>query len=320
LSNNSLVTVKLCSKGSSSAFSPCFTTSRLEITTLSTSKIAEKSKVANAQRHWAARLELSFARGHDRTLVHSRHKGPMLVQRPFYPEDDGTCHSYVLHPPGGVAGGDCLELRIDVGQNARCVLTAPGATKFYRSAHGPGRQTIRIEVGDGGVCEFLPMETILFNGCNAHTQTEVNLSDTATFVGWDIASLGRPAARERFTDGQYSQRYVVTRGGRPIWFERTAIDGNSGILKAAHGLNDFPIFGTMVYAGDLPEDAVEIVRRHLAPVPTGHASITQMQDVIVCRYLGPKVSSARVFFLAIWDNLRNLGQAKCACKPRIWMT
>ena len=244
----------------------------------------------------------------------------MLVQRPFYPEGDGTCHTYILHPPGGVAGGDSLDLSIDVAAGARCVLTAPGATKFYRAPGATSRQRVAVRVAAGACCEYLPMETIVFDGANAHTRTDVHLEGDATFVGWEIVSLGRPAASEDFTTGSFAQRTTLLRDGRPIWFERAAIDGGGPILSAAHGFQGNPIFGTMLYAGALPEDAAEILRARAAPVTTGQASVSQLEDVLVCRYAGPKVSAARSFFVTAWNTLRKLGQGKPASNPRIWAT
>lgn len=273
---------------------------------------------------WPARLALSYVAGPGRTLVHRRHTGPLLVQRPFYPEPDGTCHSYVLHPPGGVAGGDSLELAVTVAAGARCLLTAPGATRFYRAPDAVSRQRIEVRVAAGGVCEYLPMETIVFDGANARVETEVHLSGDATFVGWDIVSLGRPAAGERFTTGSFHQRATILRDGRPIWFERLALDpdlaGGGAGLAAAHGLGGQPVFGTLVYAGPLPQDAVETLRATLAPAATGTAVISQLRDVVVCRYAGPKVASARAVFAAAWTALRRFGQGKPAVAPRIWAT
>lgn len=269
---------------------------------------------------WAARLELSYKAAPEKTLVYRQHTGPLLVQRPFYPEADGTCHTYILHPPGGVVGGDSLGLHIDVCEGARCVLTAPGATKFYRAPDGVSRQRVVAKVARGAVCEYLPMETIVFDGANARTEIEVHLTDDATFVGWDIVSLGRPACRERFTTGNFSQRTSILRDGRPIWYERAAIAGGAPVLDATQGLAGQPIFGTMVYAGPLPDEAVDSLRAGLAPAAAGESSITQLHDVVVCRYAGPKVSSARKFFIEAWNGLRRMGQGKPAAAPRIWAT
>ncbi|MDK3072909.1 urease accessory protein UreD [Sedimentitalea sp. JM2-8] len=252
--------------------------------------------------------------------MHRRHVGPLLVQRPFYPERDGTCHSYVLHPPGGVAGGDSLDIRISVEPDARCLLTSPGATKVYRTPGNGSRQRIGIDIADGAVCELMPMETILFNAARSRFETEIRLQGNGVFFGWDLVSLGRPAAGERFSEGLFDQRMNITRDGEPIWYERAQIDGGSAILDAAHGFGGHPIFGAAIHAGRLPEGAIDRLHERVPPATHGLGAITQINDLIVCRYIGSKVSAGRSFFAAAWKVLRQLGQGKDAVVPRIWAT
>ena len=249
-----------------------------------------------------------------------RHLGPLLVQRPFYPEPDGTCHSYILHPPGGVAAGDSLDLRVALEPGARCLLTAPGATKFYRTPDGEGRQRFCFDVADGAVCENLPMESILFDGASVRTETEIRLSGNAVYMGWELVSLGRPAAAERYASGRFAQRVSITRDGRPVWFERTAIEGGSPLLEAAHGLRGEPIFGVALYAGALPPDAADMVRARISPPVRGHGAVTRLDSMLVCRFAGSRVTDGRAFFVEAWDALRRLGLGKPAAAPRIWAT
>jgi len=269
---------------------------------------------------WPAQLDLRFSAKGNKTIVNRRHRGPLLIQRPFYPEADGTCHSYILHPPGGVAGGDSLEVNVAVGPEARCLLTAPGATKVYRTPGKGSQNKTTIHVSAGGVCEWMPLETILFNGAKTRLETEVHLQSDAIFFGWDLISFGRPAANERYLEGCFSQSTTITRDERPIWFERAKVEGGSSILDAAHGFGGFPIFGTALYAGSLPEGAVDSLRERVASVAVGHGSLTQTDDVLVLRYIGPKLSAGRAFFADAWKALRQMGQGKPASIPRIWAT
>lgn len=271
---------------------------------------------------WCAELELWLERRGSKTqLVRRRHVGPLVVQRPFHPEADGTAHIYLLHPPGGVAGGDRLEIACHLEPGTRAVLTTPGATKFYRSVNGASKQRTVINVGAGAVCEYLPQETIIFDGADAYVETRVLLAAAdATYVGWDFLSLGRPAAGERFTNGSVQQRIEVSLGDSPIWFERLSLQGDSALGRASFAFSNQPIVGTMIYIGPIAEDAAERVRDHLGDAARGIFSVSQRDQGIICRYLGEMMSEGKSLFARAWDVLREAGQGKRAATPRIWAT
>jgi urease accessory protein len=110
----------------------------------------------------------------------------------------------IVHPPGGIAGGDELELNISAGEHAGVQLTTPGAGKWYRGFGRNARQTVRIGVAAGAMCEWLPQENIVFDGAAAQMSLQVDLADDAVFCGWDFTCLGRP---------QGDQLAVVSRTG-----------------------------------------------------------------------------------------------------------
>ncbi|YBV95145.1 urease accessory protein UreD (plasmid) [Phyllobacteriaceae bacterium JZ32] len=270
---------------------------------------------------WLGELELWLEARDGRTsLMRSRHVGPLVVQRPFHPEADGTCHVYLLHPPGGVAGGDTLETTIHLGPGTRTLLTTPGATKFYRSTHGRSEQRMSISVGEDAVCEYLPQETILFDEADALIDMQVSLAAGATYAGWDFLSLGRPAADEKFTNGRIRQRIQVFHDGKPVWFERLHLTAGSPLSRASYALADQPILGTMIYVGNAAEDCAERVREALRERAAAVFSVSQLEGVIVCRYLGPRLSQAKSLFARAWDVLRTACQGKPANAPRIWAT
>lgn len=269
---------------------------------------------------WAAELELWFDVSAPRTrLARRRHFGPLVVQRPFYPERDGTCHVYLLHPPGGVAGGDSLRLTFHLAEGARVLLTTPAATKFYRSTRTASQCNV-FELARGTTCEYLPQETIVFAGADADLSTCVSLDATATYVGWDFVCLGRLAANERFSSGKVTQRVEISREGKLIWFERFSLPADSPLQKAVYALAGRPVFGTMVYAGRLDGDLSEAVRQAVGRTDDCYFSISQLDEVVVCRYLGQQAEQGKKLFTSAWDALRVGLQSKPAIPPRIWAT
>lgn len=270
---------------------------------------------------WHARLELWFEKNHQATrLVRRRHVGPLAVQRPFYPEPDGVAHVYLLHPPGGVAGGDELSIRCFLGPDSRTVLTTPGATKFYKSNQGCSILKTEIDVETDGICEYLPQETIIFDGANASIDTTISLTGNAIYLGWEFISLGRPACGEIFGTGQFRQRTRIVKNGHLIWFEQFRLSGGDIIINSSFGLAEQPILGTMVYTGPMTEYAIDRVREALGKETARLFSVSRLERVVVCRYLGRSMSEAKAIFRKAWEILREAGLGKPAAAPRIWAT
>lgn len=269
---------------------------------------------------WQARLELDFQRrGNGTTLTRRRHHGPLCIQRPLYPEGPDVCHAIVLHPPGGIAGGDELALDIDVGPGAHALLTTPGATKWYRSEARPARQTLNLRAAAGAVAEWLPQESIVFEGAHAEMVNRVDLARGAVFVGWEVLCLGRTARGETFGRGLLRMHTELCREGRPIWLERALIGGDSQVLRAAAGLAGHSVSGTLLAAGDgLTAELVEACRG----IEAGRAlaGVTLLPGLLVARYLGGSTEQARDYFTRIWHTLREPLMQRIPMTPRIWNT
>jgi urease accessory protein len=273
-------------------------------------------------RSWEARLQLRFEGRGDRTALASRrHYGPLAVQRPFYPESDGTCHAYVLHPPGGLVGGDRLDVEVTASAGARVLLTTPAATKFYRSAERTARQVQRLIVAGDCRLEWLPQESIVYEGSHAAIETKVELAAGAQLIAWDVLCLGRPAIGERFERGLVQQRLEILRDGAPLLLERACYRGGDDLLHQPFGLRGQPVVGMLVCVAEARGEALMAeLRAVLEAEAPGQSACTELPQAIVCRYLGASVERAQHAFRAAWSVMR----ARCfgvpAVAPRIWAT
>lgn len=270
-----------------------------------------------SDRGWRAALRLGFSRRGARSVLSDRTRsGPLSVQRPFYPEGD-VCHVYVLHPPGGVVGGDSLDIEVRMAMQTHALLTTPGATKFYRSAGESARQTQRFKVQSGATLEWLPQENILFPGARAELRTEVELSGDACLVLWEILCLGRPAINEGFDSGQVDSRLSITRDGMPLLIDRLRAGPESRhrrSLMAGHAVT-----GTCVISG-ASESHLGVCRALLSATDEPHSAATLLDDLLVVRSLGDSTERIRRLFGEIWQALR---QDLLGCPPsvpRIWST
>lgn len=269
---------------------------------------------------WRARIELGFRRDGARTvLAHRCAYGPLQVQRPFYPEG-GVCHVYVLHPPGGVVGGDRLEIDVGLEAGAQALLTTPAAGKFYRSAGPWAEQVQRFTVAGDATLEWLPQETIVFDGALARATTRVELAPGARFLGWEIICLGRPAGGERFTYGRFIQGMEVYRQGRPLLHERNRFDGGGAILDAPWGLNGYPMNGTLICTGCDEGDLAAVREATGGDAAEELTGATLFGDMLLVRFLGHGAERAREYFLRAWEVLRPRRLGRPAQRPRIWNT
>lgn len=270
-------------------------------------------------RGWQATLALGFERrGAKTVLATRRHEGPLVVQKPLYPEGDAVCHAIVVHPPAGIAGGDELELEARADEGAHALLTTPGAGKWYRSGGPWARQDIVLEAGKDACLEWLPQETIVYDGALADLRTEVRLADGARFIGWEVLCLGRSGSGERFARGTCQLRINVTRDGRPLWHERGRIEAGGALMSAPAGLAGRTVCGTLYAAAGFGPEEVAACRA-VAPA-AGEAAVTLLPGVLLARYLGDSSEAAKRYFTELWRRLRPTLTGRDAVEPRIWRT
>lgn len=272
---------------------------------------------------WHARLALEYERravhGHERTVLASRrHDGPLVVQKALYPEGDDVCHGIIVHPPAGIVGGDSLEIDARVGERGHALLTTPGAAKWYRSAGAWAQQHNAFVVGKDACLEWLPQETIVYNGALACLHTEVSLDAGARYMGWEVLCLGR-GSDERFEHGQCHSSVTVSRGGKPLWMERGGIAAGGLLMRSAAGLGGKTVCGTLTAVAE-NVDAVDLSACRAVTATSGDTAVTRLPGVIVARYLGDSSEAARRYFVAMWRQVRPVVAGRTAIEPRIWRT
>ena len=269
---------------------------------------------------WRARLALDFElRAGRSVLAARRHDGPLVVQKSLHPEGDRVCHAIVVHPPAGIAGGDELLIDVRAGEGAHALLTTPGAGKWYRSAGARASQRVRIEAAAGSSVEWLPQETIIYDGALADIVWEARLAADSRLIAWDVYCLGRTGSGERFARGDCRLETRIHRGDRLAWLERGRIEAGTRVASSAAGLAGHPVFGTMIAAA--PHIAAETLAACRVVAPrSGEMAATLLPGVLLARYRGDSTEAARECFTALWAKLREPIMGRAAHAPRIWST
>ena len=274
---------------------------------------------------WPGRLHLHYRRDGDRTVAVDRHEGPMRVLQPLYPEAPVVCHHVLVHPPGGIVGGDTLRIEAHLDARTHAVVTTPGAARFYRSAGALAEQSVAIDVADGARLEWLPLETIAYSGCLARNHVQFTLQGTAQMIGWDVLALGLPAAGHAYLNGTMEQ-HLEWPGA---WLERGRIDaGDKRLLDSPLGLAGHRTLATMWFASGsalaptLSTSLLDMARElaQASPLAASCGATALDERIVVVRLLAHRTEPALQLWHSIRAAWRKAAWSLPPCAPRVWST
>lgn len=272
---------------------------------------------------WHAHLALDYQRQGDRTVLRHSHDGPLRIFKSLYPEGDAVCHNVIVHPPGGLVGGDVLDVEARVARGAHALISTPGATRFYASDDALASQRVRLRLEAGARLEWLPLETIAYPGCRADNRWTASLGEGAELFAWDVAALGLPGAQQPFDSGELLQRMEVT----GLWLEQARIAASDQrLLDSPLGLGGRRCLGTLVFASGTPfprerrEALLDAARQVLTSAPADvTAGATCPNDrLLAVRAVGPAVEPLMALLQAAWAALRPRAWGLPGLAPRIW--
>ncbi len=277
------------------------------------------------QNGWHGRLNLAYANRSGATqIIRNEMQAPLKVQRPFYPEGKEVCHSVILHTAGGVVGGDRLSMNFHLEPNARSLITTAAAGKIYRSSGQQSQQNIEIKVDAGANLEWLPQETIVFDGAIYRQDLRVELAPGAGILLWEILRFGRSARGEKFLSGEWRSHTEIWQQNRPLWIDRQLLKGGEKMLESPHGLAGKPVAATLAWVGEpVAADLVEKARAlqceaTIYPL-NSTAGVTRIPNGLLCRYRGSSTAAARDWFVGIWHLLRLSFSERPCYLPRVWV-
>jgi urease accessory protein len=292
----------------------------------------------NTLGRWKAFLALSFNSRLDNAHVENaqllrtflekkQHNGPLVIQKTLHPEGERICHGIIIHPPGGVAGGDELTLNVALADSANVLLTTPGAGKWYKANNKLASQHLHFDIAENACLEWLPQENILFDGAMVEFSAEINLTESARYAGWEILCFGRQARGERWLTGKLAQHLTIKRTNKIIWQERAMLEADDRFFESLIGLNGNVISANFVIAaGAVPvalfnqcqqlqtDDALNVMDKQ------ARFGVSALPQVFCARYIGMSAPAARQYFEKLWHILRPWYLNQAAVRPRIWNT
>ena len=272
---------------------------------------------------WHASLELDYTLRDARTVAHHRHKGPLRILQSLYPEGNAMCHNVLVHPPGGLVGGDTLDIQTTVATGAHALVTTPGATRFYRSLGEVALQSVHVSLAAGARLEWLPLEALCYSGCLAENRLTMDLAPGAEMMGWDVTALGLPNAGLPFVEGSFCQHIELP----GVWLERAKLNAHDDLLlNNPLGLAGQRCMATLFFVAGSKlakarrQAALDVARELLL----GHAleasagATSPDGQVVVLRVLTPVVEPAMDLLKLVWRAWRKTLWQLEAPNPRIW--
>ena len=272
---------------------------------------------------WHARLQLDYTVEAARCVLRHQHSGPLRILQSLYPEGDAVCHNVLVHPPGGLVGGDTLDITATVGPGAHGLLTTPGATRFYRSAGERALQRTELTLMEGARLEWLPLEALCYDACQAENRLTMHLAPGAGLLGWDVTALGLPGASMPFARGQFQQHLEVP----GLWLERGLIDAaDTRLLDSPLGLAGHRCLASVFFVAGSPlgrearqgalDAAREVIDAH--PLAATAGATSPNGRVVIVRALAPLVEPAMDLMQRVRGAWRAHFWQLPPTRPRIW--
>jgi urease accessory protein len=277
---------------------------------------SDHQKAAPGRMHGVAEVGFTFRDGKSR-LAHLHQMSPLRVMFPD-PADGDPPTAALIAVSGGLVGGDRLDLRLSVGEGAAGLFVAQAAEKVYRSSGADGCIGVHLAAGAGAWLEYLPQETILFEGARLRRDTVVEAAASARVMAGEILVFGRQARGERLVHGLVRDVWRVERDGRLVWADALHLDGEIGVqMDNPAAFAGAVACATVTVIIDDPSPLLELARARLADYG-GRGGASVVNDILVIRWLDHDALRLRRSFGDLWSELRFAAAGLPKRLPRLW--
>ena len=264
----------------------------------------------------AVRLRLGLRDG--RTRIETLYqRSPARILFPDVPADQ-PAQAVLVNTAGGIVGGDLLSTEIEAGPGTVATVTTQAAEKIYRALDVAARLVTKIEVAADAWFEWLPQETILFDGARLHRRLDFALGRGASLLAAETVLFGRAARGEQMRHGQLLDSWAVKCEGRLIWADRLRLAGDlRAVLDRPFGFNGAVGMSTLLHAG--PQAASFLPRaREIAAAQPAEGGASLVNGILLIRFLdrdGAKLrESAATAAMALRHEIAGLSPTP----PRVW--
>ena len=235
----------------------------------------------------------------------------------FFPRPSGDAKEAIIaNVSGGIAGADKLEIHIDSGAATDVSIASQAAEKIYCALDTPARIRTNIRLGENCRFEWLPQETIVFDGARLDRSLDIEVGPGAEGLFAEVVVLGRAAFGEEFNSGRLLDRWTINSGESPVWRDALEID-NRGTMDESAGMAGNSVFATLVYAGPDAPKHLDMLRE-LAKQTGEMSGATSLRGILLARFLAGEAGGFKASFACLIGELRSRLLGRSARAPRVW--
>lgn len=263
-------------------------------------------------------VRLGFRRDGDGTrLADLYQRSPGRVLLPHVPPG-APPEAVLLNTAGGLTGGDRMAIAVTVDAGADAVVTTQAAEKLYRAIDSDARIDVSLTLRDGATLEWLPQETIAFNGGRMRRRIDVSLAGDSRLLLCESLLLGRSAHGETYRTGVLADRWRIRRDGRLLWADAFRLAGDIADLAGrAPLLAGARAVATLLFAGPDPEHWRDRLRQ--VALPDGvRCGIGALPGLVIVRLLSEAPSALRRSLALLLADLRMAALGRAQPWPKMW--
>jgi urease accessory protein len=223
---------------------------------------------------------VSFGLSKDRAVLRGLRQAGSA--KAMLPEGGAVPEVVFLNTSGGLTAGDRLRFGLTL-EGGRVVATTQTAERAYRAEGGSARMEVQFSVGPGGWLDWLPQETILFDGSKLDRRTVIDLAPGAGCLALEAVVLGRAAMGETVARLAFRDLREIRRGGMPVSVEPLALS-DAGLHAGPAGLGQARAFATLVMVAERLGDLLAPLRAVLDE-PGVEAAASAFDGKLVVRML-----------------------------------
>ena len=278
-----------------------------------------ETDLTSPRQHTQGSLALAFAASDGRTRLARLYQASPC--RALFPEVAlaEIPQAVMINTAGGLVGGDQIDLSVRIGPGAAATVTTQAAEKIYRSLGQDCAVKAALEVAADADLEWLPQETILFDGARLDRRLKISLAPSSRLLATETVLFGRSARAERLSYGHLHDSWAIRIGDTLTWTDAIRLSGDIAAARARpFGFGDAAGYATVVIAGRDAPTHLDAARAIAAASPAQHSGATLVNGILILRLMDADAARLRTAVAQAAAALRAIVMGRAAVLPRAW--